>query len=107
MASKCIWLSALVRGDFPDLYVFPGGKVDEADYDPMLCFGIDEVTANAQLGLGAGALRYWVAVARECFEECGVLLACTGAQHLTLDAIDARQHYRHLRHELFVQQDEL
>ncbi len=63
------------RGDFPDLHVFPGGKVDEDDWAPDLCFGIDDHNASSRLGLSRGGLRYWVAVARECFEECGVLLA--------------------------------
>ncbi len=63
------------RGDFPDLHVFPGGKVDEDDFAPELCHGIDDTQASERLGIGAGGVRYWVAVARECFEECGVLLA--------------------------------
>lgn len=62
------------RGDFPDLHVFPGGKVDEADYAPPICYGLEDSHASEQLGVAAGGLRYWVAVARECFEECGVLL---------------------------------
>lgn len=62
------------RGDFPDLHVFPGGKVDEDDWVPQLCYGIDDTVASSRLGLARGGLRYWVAVARECFEECGVLL---------------------------------
>ena len=66
------------RGAFPDLHVFPGGKVDEADYAPGLCTEIDDVQASRLLGVAAGGLRYWVAVARECFEECGVLLAWRG-----------------------------
>ncbi len=63
------------RGDFPNLHVFPGGKVDAADDLPELCDGLDEATANRILGVGAGGLRYWVAAMRECFEECGVLFA--------------------------------
>ena len=63
------------RGDFPDLHVFPGGKVDETDWAPDFCFGLDDATASARLGIDEGGLRYWMAVARECFEECGVLLA--------------------------------
>lgn len=62
------------RGAFPDLHVFPGGKVDESDFAPRACFGLNDETASLDLGVNAGGLRYWVAVARECFEECGVLL---------------------------------
>lgn len=61
--------------DFPDLHVFPGGKVDEGDFVPELLEGLADADANRQLGLPAGGLRYWVAAIRECFEECGVLLA--------------------------------
>lgn len=62
--------------DFPDLHVFPGGKLDAHDFLPDLIDGIDDATANRALGVAAGGLRYWVAAIRECFEECGVLLAC-------------------------------
>ncbi len=61
--------------DFPDLHVFPGGKVDAGDFVPELLQGLDEATADRLLGVSAGGLRYWVAAIRECFEECGVLLA--------------------------------
>ena len=63
------------RGAFPDLHVFPGGKVDASDWAPEVCLGLDDTMASRDLGVDAGGLRYWVAVARECFEECGVLLA--------------------------------
>ena len=63
------------RGAFPDLHVFPGGKVDDDDWVPEFCHSLSDTHANQLLGLDAGGLRYWVAVARECFEECGVLLA--------------------------------
>ena len=72
------------KGDFPDLHVFPGGKVDESDFAPPLCHGIDDQQASQRLGLAAGGLRYWMAVARECFEECGVLLVKRGASALDL-----------------------
>jgi 8-oxo-dGTP pyrophosphatase MutT (NUDIX family) len=62
-------------GDFPDLHVFPGGKLDEGDFVPELLQGLDEATADRLLGVSAGGLRYWAAAIRECFEECGVLLA--------------------------------
>ena len=61
--------------DFPDLHVFPGGKVDEQDLLEDQVSGCPEATANRLLGLAAGGLRYWVTAIRECFEECGVLLA--------------------------------
>ena len=63
------------KGDFPDLYVFPGGKVDEDDWQPSLCPNMTDSDASVRLGIDEGALRYWIAVARECFEEVGVLLA--------------------------------
>jgi len=50
--------------------VFPGGKVDPADYDTALrghCPGADDLTDNEL------ALR--IASIRESFEECGILLA--------------------------------
>lgn len=62
-------------GAFPNLHVFPGGKVDDADFAPDLTDGLSDDEASALLGVSAGGLRYWVAVARECFEECGVLVA--------------------------------
>ena len=64
------------RGAFPNLHVFPGGKVDDAD-DGLapLCDGRTDAEASAALQLAGGGLRYWVAAIRECFEECGLLLA--------------------------------
>jgi 8-oxo-dGTP pyrophosphatase MutT (NUDIX family) len=51
--------------------VFPGGRVEEADYElaarPDDCPNPD--------GLGIDALAFRVAAIRETFEECGVLLA--------------------------------
>ena len=84
------------RGDFPDLHVFPGGKVDEADYAPEVCFGLEADLASAQLGVAAGGLRYWVAVARECFEECGVLLVRKNGAPLVFDEalVDKFHRYR-------------
>jgi 8-oxo-dGTP pyrophosphatase MutT (NUDIX family) len=61
--------------DFPDLHVFPGGKLDEGDLVPELLHGVSDADADRLLGLTAGGLRYWAAAIRECFEECGVLLA--------------------------------
>jgi len=60
------------------MYVFPGGKVDDADHARELepfCRGLDDDAASRQLGIESGGLAYWVASIRECFEEAGILLA--------------------------------
>ncbi len=87
------------RGDFPDLHVFPGGKVDEDDWQPALCPNLDDEEASKRLGVSAGGLRYWVAVARECFEECGVLLANNAVGPVALD-IQRREGLAVLRQQL-------
>ena len=63
--------AAFARGQ----YVFPGGRVDDADhgadYEPI-CDGLDDDAASARLGLDHGGLAWLVATIRECFEEAGV-----------------------------------
>ena len=59
-------------------HVFPGGALDAGDGDPRVLervAGMTEAQANARLGTESGALAYWVAAIRECFEEAGILLA--------------------------------
>ena len=56
------------RGDFPDLHVFPGGKVDDNDAE------LGEMIAPPQ-SANHPPERFKVAALRECFEECGVLYA--------------------------------
>lgn len=66
--------AAFARGQF----VFPGGKVDDADHAESLepiCDGLDDATASERMGLEHGGLAWLVAAIRECFEEAGVLLA--------------------------------
>ena len=65
------------RGDHNSgAWVFPGGIVDPGDrLAHECCAGIDEAAANARLGLADGALGYYVAAVRECFEESGLLYA--------------------------------
>lgn len=66
--------AAFARGQ----YVFPGGKVDDADHAAELesiCDGLDDATASARMGMDHGGLAWLLAAIRECFEEAGVLLA--------------------------------
>ena len=82
------------RGVFPNLHVFPGGKVDAADAGlGAFCEGRSDADASAALGLADGGLRYWVTAVRECFEECGVLLAyrAEGAEDVFQPADDAER----------------
>lgn len=88
------------RGDFPDLHVFPGGKVDDDDFAPEVCFGLDDNTASSRLGIEAGGLRYWVAVARECFEECGVLLVRRDGDFLDFSDEEITVRFRRYREDL-------
>lgn len=80
------------RGAFPDLHVFPGGKLDAQDIDfARARFDADWHTlANATLGVDADGLAFWITVIRECFEEAGVLLANDKAGRLvSFPAADA------------------
>ena len=66
------------RPPFGNLYVFPGGKIDESDKDLNItnfCNGLNDEQASIKLGINKGGLSYWVACVRECFEEVGILLA--------------------------------
>ena len=66
--------SAFVGG----MDVFPGGGVDPHDAAAgveAICDGLGDAAASERLGLASGGLAYWVAAARETFEEAGVLFA--------------------------------
>lgn len=65
-------------GFIAGVHVFPGGGVEQADHGDawtQASTGIDPEAADRALDLPSGALAYWVAALRECFEECGLLLA--------------------------------
>ena len=69
------------RGDLNSgVWAFPGGVVESGDAAlSACCDGVDAAAANERLGLSAkaapDALAYHVAAVRECFEECGLLIA--------------------------------
>jgi glyoxylase-like metal-dependent hydrolase (beta-lactamase superfamily II)/8-oxo-dGTP pyrophosphatase MutT (NUDIX family) len=67
-----------------DAHVFPGGRVDPADADPVLAGRSVRTGAEAAAGLGGDvaatvARAAHVAAIRELFEEAGVLMADTTA----------------------------
>src|SRR4051812_6927696 len=58
-------------------YVFPGGALDAQDADARILkriVGLTPDQADTRLKLPSGAIAYYVAAIRECFEEAGVLL---------------------------------
>lgn len=57
----------------PSHYVFPGGKMDDSDSDPLLlarCAPLPALLNPENI-----SLAYWVTAIRETFEEVGMLLA--------------------------------
>jgi glyoxylase-like metal-dependent hydrolase (beta-lactamase superfamily II)/8-oxo-dGTP pyrophosphatase MutT (NUDIX family) len=79
--------------NFSGAFVFPGGLLEPADREPRLLdrvVGIPEPEANARLEVPAGALSYWAAAVRECYEESGILLAVDEQQRpLSADRLAA------------------
>lgn len=71
----------------PAMVAFPGGSVDPRDADPSLPWaGEDPEAWGRLLGCGPEEARVLVcAAARECFEECGVLLAGPDADSVVED----------------------
>ena len=61
--------------------VFPGGKVDTHDADPVI-----RAASPGSAGLDDLELAFRVAAVREAFEECGVLLARPRGAHALVDA---------------------
>jgi 8-oxo-dGTP pyrophosphatase MutT (NUDIX family) len=71
--------------------VFPGGKIDKADFDPGIRIRCENAGQFSELEL---ALR--VGGIREAFEECGVLLAhdAGGAGLIAATRLLGLEHYR-------------
>ena len=81
-----------------DAWVFPGGRVDEADSETPVGAGPSDAGASVALGLPSGGLAYWVAAARECFEEAGILLARHADSGAWLDTTNEWSSARLARH---------
>lgn len=77
-------------------YVFPGGAVDKHDSEQVLeeiCIGFNDRWASEQTGMTTGGLGFWVAAIRECFEECGVLIANSVEGPVDFDAPGVARRY--------------
>lgn len=87
----------------PDMYVFPGGRVDEHDAALVDRVGGSDASQVAEV-LGGGpperALSFIVAAVRETFEEAGILLA---RERGTGAALSAERAAAVTRHRLDVQ----
>ena len=65
----------------PDAYVYPGGRIEDADYSPDIekrCVGLDYAAAKRRIpdmSPPEKSLGAWVAGIRETFEEVGILYA--------------------------------
>lgn len=85
------------RGDHNSgAWVFPGGLVDASDARAHeACVGLDDPHASARLHVPAGGLDFYLAAVRECFEECGLLLAVdAGGAAVQAARADALQAWR-------------
>jgi glyoxylase-like metal-dependent hydrolase (beta-lactamase superfamily II)/8-oxo-dGTP pyrophosphatase MutT (NUDIX family) len=82
----------------PGAFVFPGGALDPDDASARAARrvrGLDDAQASARLGIPSGGLAYWVAAARECFEESGILLAWDdGGRPVDPDRAASLEHLR-------------
>ena len=90
--------AAFARG----MYVFPGGRVDDADAAAEIepyCAGLSDADASALLQVPHGGLAYWVAAIRECFEEAGILLArrASDADFVAFDTTATTSRFNSLR----------
>ena len=86
-------------------YVFPGGKVDDADHGDVfepICDGLDDGPASEQMGMERGGLAWLVAAIRECFEEAGVLLArpVDSSDVIRFDEPDVAARFNEARHQV-------
>ena len=101
--AEVFMIKRATKSNFGGAWVFPGGKVDNEDSKNNIleyCQGLDDKEASSILSLNEGGLSYWVACIRECFEECGVLLAYRENGHLFKPSLDETIILNDLRRQL-------
>ncbi|MEL0081506.1 MAG: NUDIX hydrolase [Gammaproteobacteria bacterium] len=84
-------------------YVFPGGAVDKHDTHQTLeqiCTGYSDEHASSLVNLEQGGLGFWVAAIRECFEECGVLIAESGTDLISFENLRNEKRFTQYRDDL-------
>jgi 8-oxo-dGTP pyrophosphatase MutT (NUDIX family) len=90
---EVLMLERHARSEFlPDAYVFPGGRVEDADHDlAERIAGLSRREASARLATvpAEQALGFFVAGVRETYEESGILLARRRGNPGLLDAASA------------------
>ncbi|WP_418318482.1 MBL fold metallo-hydrolase [Piscinibacter sakaiensis] len=77
--TEVLLLRRAERGDQNSgAWVFPGGLTDPRDREAHEhADGLDDAAASQRLKLPSGGLDFYLAAARECFEESGLLMATT------------------------------
>ena len=101
--AEVFMIKRATKSNFGGAWVFPGGTVDNEDSKNNIlgyCQGLDDKEASSILSLNKGGLCYWVACVRECFEECGVLLAYRENGSLFKPTLDETNILNDLRRQL-------
>ena len=101
--AEVFMIKRATKSNFGGAWVFPGGTVDNEDSKNNIldyCQGLDDKEASRILSLNKGGLCYWVACVRECFEECGVLLAYRENGSLFKPTLDETNILNDLRRQL-------
>jgi len=89
-------------GSFRGAHVFPGGRVDEHDHaDPAWADGVDRALRQLSVLPEDEAIAFFVAAARELFEEAGVLLARDrSGQYVSLAQAADHERFTQYRHDI-------
>lgn len=96
---EVLMIQRSVKSEFlPDLYVFPGGRVDPQDYDladRTGTFDAERAAAMASTVDPQLAHGFFVAAIRETFEEAGILLARRPGESQLIDEATTAELAKH------------